>query len=79
MYDCTYEDCIYTDETDKKENMMAREITDDEIKEWMQLLTEQETMEFFDGINMRAALLMHKLFPNNKFIWDMVLDKTYRK
>ena len=49
---------------------MAREITDDEIKEWMQ---------FFDGINMRAALLMHKLFPNNKFIWDMVLDKTYRK
>ena len=45
---------------------MAREITDDEIKEWMQLLTEQETMEFFDGINMRAALLMHKLFPNNK-------------
>ena len=38
---------------------MAREITDDEIKEWMQLLTEQETMEFFDGINMRAALLMH--------------------
>ena len=79
MYDCTYEDCIYTDEIDKKENMMAREITDDEIKEWMQLLTEQETMEFFDGINMRAALLMHKLFPNNKFIWDMVLDKTYRK
>jgi hypothetical protein len=59
--------------------MMAREITDDEIKEWMQLLTEQETMEFFDGINMRAALLMQKLFPNNKFIWDMVLDKTYRK
>ena len=38
---------------------MAREITDDEIKEWMQLLTEQETMEFFDGINMRAALLIH--------------------
>ncbi len=79
MYDCIYEDCIYTNEIDKKENMMAREITDDEIKEWMQLLTEQETMEFFDGINMRAALLMHKLFPNNKFIWDMVLDKTYRK
>ncbi len=79
MYDCIYEDCIYTNEIDKKENMMAREITDDEIKEWMQLLTEQETMEFFDGINIRAALLMHKLFPNNKFIWDMVLDKTYRK
>ena len=35
---------------------MAREITDDEIKEWMKLLTEQETMEFFDGINIFISL-----------------------
>jgi hypothetical protein len=58
---------------------MAREITDEEIMEWTQSLTEQEQQELFEGINMRAALLMHKLFPNSKVIWDMVLDKTYRQ
>lgn len=58
---------------------MAREITDEEIMEWTQSLTEQEQQELFEGINMRAALLMHKLFPNSKVIWDMILDKTYRQ
>jgi len=58
---------------------MAREITDEVIMEWTQSLTEQEQQELFEGINMRAALLMHKLFPNSKVIWDMVLDKTYRQ
>ena len=58
---------------------MAREITDQEIQEWVQMLTEQEAQELFEGINIRAALLMHKLFPNSKFIWDMVLDKTYQR
>ena len=58
---------------------MAREVTDEEIMEWTQSLTEQEQQELFEGINMRAALLMHKLFPNSKIIWDMVLDKTYHK
>ncbi len=58
---------------------MAREITDEEIMEWTESLTEQEQQELFEGINIRSALLMHKLFPNSKIIWDMVLDKTYRQ
>jgi hypothetical protein len=55
---------------------MARDITDDEIQEWLNKLTEDERFDLIMGINMRAALLLHKLFPDSKVIWDLVINKS---
>lgn len=55
---------------------MAREITDEEIAEWLSQLSDAEREDLIRGINTRAALLLHKLFPNSKVIWDLVINKT---
>jgi hypothetical protein len=55
---------------------MARKITDEEINEWFKLLSEEERNDLIVGINIRAALLMHKLFPESKIIWELVVNKT---
>lgn len=55
---------------------MARKITDEEINEWLELLSEEERYDLIAGINTRAALLMHKLFPESKIIWELIINKT---
>jgi hypothetical protein len=51
------------------------QITDAHIQEWAQVLTPQEIQDLKSGINMTAAMILVKLFPNNVFIKEMLKQK----
>jgi hypothetical protein len=52
--------------------MAHTQITDSHIQEWAQVLTEQEIQDLSNGINIVAAMLLFKLFPENTFIKELL-------
>ena len=52
--------------------MAHTQITDAHIQEWAQVLTEQEIQDLSNGINIVAAMLLFKLFPENTFIKELL-------
>ena len=55
--------------------MSHTQITDTHIDEWAQVLTPQDVLELTNGINMTAAMILVKLFPDNTFIKEMLKQK----
>ena len=55
--------------------MAHTQITDAHIQEWAHVLTPQEIQDLKSGINMTAAMILVKLFPNNVFIKEMLKQK----
>jgi len=51
------------------------QITDTQVEEWAQVLTPQEILDLSNGINITAAMIMYKLFPNNQFIKELLKTK----
>lgn len=51
------------------------QITDTQVEEWAQVLTPQEILDLSNGINVVAAMIMYKLFPNNHFIKELLKTK----
>lgn len=55
--------------------MSHTQITDTHIDEWAQVLTPQDVLDLTNGINMTAAMILVKLFPDNTFIKEMLKQK----
>lgn len=51
-------------------------MNDQQLETLLIQLTEQERNLLIDGINISAANILLKLFPNNTFIQDLVAIKT---
>ena len=55
--------------------MAHTQITDAQVQEWASVLTEKEVLDLTDGINITAAMILFKLFPENQFIKEMLKQK----
>jgi hypothetical protein len=55
--------------------MAHTQITDAQVQEWASVLTEQEVLDLSNGINIVAAMILFKLFPNNQFIKELLKTK----
>jgi hypothetical protein len=51
------------------------QITDAQVQEWASVLTEKEILDLSNGINIVAAMILFKLFPDNQFIKELLKTK----
>lgn len=55
--------------------MAHTQITDAQVQEWASVLTEKEVQDLSNGINIVAAMILFKLFPENQFIKELLKTK----
>lgn len=55
--------------------MAHTQITDAQVQEWASVLTEKEVLDLSNGINIVAAMILFKLFPDNQFIKELLKTK----
>lgn len=55
--------------------MAHTQITDAQVQEWANALTENEVFDLTAGINITATMILFKLFPDNQFIKEMLKQK----
>lgn len=55
--------------------MAHTQITDAQVQEWASVLTEKEILDLSNGINIVAAMILFKLFPDNQFIKELLKTK----
>ena len=55
--------------------MTHTQITDAQVQEWASVLTEKEILDLSNGINIVAAMILFKLFPDNQFIKELLKTK----